>query len=66
MRENKAEIYVSTKSKPSPQNTTGRNLKTLKILRIICILPASSVRKRLKSTNRNECKNMRKLQHALC
>jgi len=35
----------STKSEPSPQNTNGRNTKTLKILHIICILLATSVSK---------------------
>jgi hypothetical protein len=35
----------STKSECSPQNTSGRNTKTLKILHIICILLATSVRK---------------------
>jgi len=34
----------STKSEPTPQNTTARNTKTLKILHIICILLATSVR----------------------
>jgi len=45
----------STKSEPSLQNTTGRNTKTLKILHIICILLATSVRKKLECTNRNKC-----------
>ena len=44
----------STKSEPSPQNTTGRNTKILKILQIISILLATSVRKNWKVC-RNEC-----------
>jgi hypothetical protein len=43
--ENIAEINVNQKNQePSPQNTTGRNTKTLKMLRIICILLATSIK----------------------
>jgi hypothetical protein len=55
-RQNNPEINVTQRNQErSPQNTTGRNTKTLKILRIICILLAPSVRKNLECTNRNEC-----------
>jgi hypothetical protein len=44
--ENNPKINVIQQNKePSPQNTTGRNTKTLKILHIICILLATSIRK---------------------
>jgi len=45
-RENKSEINVNQQNrKPSPQNSTARNTKTSKILHIICILLAHSIRK---------------------
>jgi hypothetical protein len=45
-KENKSEINVIQQNQePSPQNTTGRNKKTLKILLIICILLEPSIRR---------------------
>jgi hypothetical protein len=63
--ENKSKINVIQQNQePSPQNTTGRNTKTLKILHVIYMLLSPSVRKNWNVQTEKNAINMRKLQHA--
>jgi len=65
MTGNKPDINVIQQNQdPSPQNTTGKDPKTLKIPHIIYILLAPSVRKNWTLQTEVNAKNKRKLQHA--